>query len=154
MKLNDSFLNKNGIRVGYYIYALNLHFLSQSVLKRIQKKGIMYLLEFFKKSKPTFIFLFFFTIIVFPVIYFLSKPKTQLPVYNPVDVNPRLVDDQVRHVNNGHKVGNFNLVNQNGKMITQNDFKDKIYLADFFFYKMPDNLSNHGFEYQRFTGNI
>ncbi len=93
----------------------------------------MYLIEFFKKSKSTLIFLFFFTLIVFPVIYFLAKPKSELPVFNPVDVNPRLVDDEVRHINKDHKVGNFNLVNQNGNHISQDDFKDKIYIADFFF---------------------
>lgn len=63
----------------------------------------------------------------------MSKPKSELPIYNPVDVNPRLVDDAVRHINRDHKVGNFELINQNGKIITQDDFKNKIYIADFFF---------------------
>lgn len=96
---------------------------------------MMYLIEFFKKSKSTIIFLFFFTLIVFPVIYFLVKPKSELPVFNPVDVNPRLVDDAVRHINKDHKIGSFNLINQYGEVITQDDFKDKIYIADFFFTK-------------------
>ncbi|MCF6298013.1 MAG: SCO family protein [Flavobacteriaceae bacterium] len=93
----------------------------------------MYLIEFFKKSKSTLIFLFFFILVVFPIIYFLVKPKSELPVYNPIDVNPRLVDDEVRHIKRGHKVGNFDLINQNGKIITQDSFKNKIYVADFFF---------------------
>ena len=93
----------------------------------------MYLIDFFKKSKSTLIFLFFFSLIVFPVIFFMVKPKSKLPVYNPVDVNPRLVDDAVRHINRDHKVGSFNLTNQNGIVITENDFKGKIYIADFFF---------------------
>ena len=93
----------------------------------------MYLIDFFKKSKSTLIFIFFFTIIVFPVIYFMVKPKSRLPVYNPVDVNPRLVDDAVRHIGRDHKIGEFELINQNGMTITQDDFKDKIYVADFFF---------------------
>ena len=63
----------------------------------------------------------------------MVKPKNKLPVYNPVDVNPRLVDDAVRHINRDHKVGSFNLTNQNGIVITENDFKGKIYIADFFF---------------------
>jgi len=56
-----------------------------------------------------------------------------LPVYNPIDVNPRLVDDAVKHVSKDHKVADFRLTNQNGEIITQDNFKDKIYVADFFF---------------------
>ena len=93
----------------------------------------MYLIDFFKKSKSTLIFIFFFTLIVFPVIYFMVKPKSRLPVYNPVDVNPRLVDDAVRHISRDHKVGTFNLINQNGNSVTEEDFIGKIYIADFFF---------------------
>lgn len=93
----------------------------------------MYLIEFFKKSKSTLIFLLFFTLIFVPILYFLVKPKTTLPVYNPVDVNPRLVDDAVKHVSKDHKVSDFRLVNQNGEIITQENFKDKIYVSDFFF---------------------
>ncbi len=93
----------------------------------------MYLIEFFKKSKSTLIFLFFFTIVFVPILYFLVKPKSQLPVYNPVDVNPRLVDDAVKHISRDHKISDFQLVNQNGDTITQANFEDKIYVADFFF---------------------
>jgi protein SCO1/2 len=61
------------------------------------------------------------------------KPKSQLPVYNPVDVNPRLVDDAVKHVSRDHKISDFHLVNQNGDTISQKNFENKIYVADFFF---------------------
>jgi len=93
----------------------------------------MDLINFFKKSKSTLIFLFFFAIFFIPVLYFLSKPKTVLPVYNPADVNPRLVDDQLKHITKNHKIADFVLLNQNGDTITQENFKDKIYVADFFF---------------------
>lgn len=93
----------------------------------------MYLIKFFKKSKSTLIFLTFFTIIFVPILYFLVKPKSVLPVYNPVDVNPRLVDDSVKHISRDHKVSDFSLINQNGETITQDDFENKIYVADFFF---------------------
>lgn len=79
------------------------------------------------------IFLFFFALFFIPVLYFLSKPKTVLPVYNPADVNPRLVDDQLKHITKNHKIADFVLLNQNGDTITQENFKDKIYVADFFF---------------------
>ena len=93
----------------------------------------MYLIDFFKKSRSTLIFLFFFSIIFIPVLYFLVKPKDKLPVYNPVDVNPRLVDDSVKHVSRNHRISDFNLINQNGEVITKEDFEGKIYVADFFF---------------------
>ncbi len=93
----------------------------------------MELIKYFKKSKSTLIFLFFFTLIFIPILYFLVKPKTKLPVYNPIDVNPRLVDDSVKHISKDHKVADFVLTNQNGKIITEEDFKNKIYVADFFF---------------------
>ncbi len=93
----------------------------------------MDLINFFKKSKSTLIFLFFFALFFIPVLYFLSKPKTVLPVYNPADVNPRLVDDQLKHITKNHKIADFVLLNQNGDTITQENFKDKIYVADFFF---------------------
>jgi protein SCO1 len=93
----------------------------------------MYLIQFFKKSKSTLIFIFFFTIIFVPILYFMEKPKVILPIYNPVDVNPRLVDDKIKHIKRNHKISNFSLINQNGKIITQDDFKEKIYIADFFF---------------------
>jgi len=50
-----------------------------------------------------------------------------------VDVNPRLVDDKVKHINRGHRISDFRLTNQNGKIVTQDDFENKIYIADFFF---------------------
>jgi protein SCO1/2 len=77
--------------------------------------------------------MFFFSVIFIPVIYFLVKPKTVLPVYNPVDVNPRLVDDRVKHISRDHKIADFELLNQEGQTVTQESFKDKIYVADFFF---------------------
>ena len=93
----------------------------------------MYLLDFFKKSKSTLIFLFFFGIIFVPILYFLVKPKTTLPVFNPVDVNPRLVDDAVKNISRDHRIRDFHLINQNGDSISKKDFDNKIYIADFFF---------------------
>ncbi len=93
----------------------------------------MNLNEFFKKSKSTIVFIIFFSLIFIPIFIFLIKPKTKLPVYNPADVNPILVDDAVRHISKDHRIANFSLLDQNGDTITQENFKDKIYVADFFF---------------------
>ena len=67
------------------------------------------------------------------IIYSIINPEKRLPVYNPADVNPRLVDKSVKHVRKNHKISDFSLINQNGENITHEDYKDKIYIADFFF---------------------
>lgn len=90
-------------------------------------------LKFFKKSIPTFIFLVVFSIVGVTVFYQLMKQDKKLKIYNPVDVNPRLVDMSVMHVKNNHTISNFSLLNQNGDTITQKNYKGKIYIADFFF---------------------
>ncbi|WP_431166613.1 SCO family protein [Tenacibaculum halocynthiae] len=90
-------------------------------------------LKFFKKSKSTLIFLLVFSAIALPVFYHLVKVDKKLPIYNPVDINPKLVDVSVRNKSKNHTVGDFSLINQNGETITQENYKNKIYVADFFF---------------------
>ena len=68
--------------------------------------------------------------------YFLIKPKV-LPVFNPSDINPKLVDESVQGVTKLHRVGSFNLTNQEGKTITEKNYKGKIYVTDFFFVTCP-----------------
>lgn len=90
-------------------------------------------LKFFKKSIPTLAIMAVFSVIMIYAIYTLLTPEKRLPVYNPSDVNPKLVDEDLVHIRRNHKVADFELINQNGDTITQIDYKDKIYVADFFF---------------------
>jgi protein SCO1/2 len=60
-------------------------------------------------------------------------PKKRLPIMNPSDVNVELVDSTVQHVSKYHTIADFSFTNQNGKTITQKDYKGKVYVADFFF---------------------
>ena len=90
-------------------------------------------LNFFKKSFPLLIVMAVFSVFMICVIYSILKPVDRLPVYNPSDVNPRLVDKSLFHVTKGHKIADFSLLNQNGKTVTEKDYEDKIYVADFFF---------------------
>ena len=90
-------------------------------------------LNFFKKSKLTVIFLIVFSTISIPVFYHLLKVDKKLKVYNPADVNPSLVDVSLKHITKDHTISNFELTNQNGETITNKNYKDKIYVADFFF---------------------
>jgi protein SCO1/2 len=90
-------------------------------------------LKFFKKSLPTFIFLTVFSAVVIPVFYKLLKVDKKLKVYSPADVNPRLVDFSLKHITKDHTIADFKLSNQNGKIITNKSYANKIYVADFFF---------------------
>lgn len=90
-------------------------------------------LKFFKKSKATLIFLLVFSAISIPVFYHLVKVDKRLKIYNPNDVNPQLVDTDLRHITKNHTIKDFELINQNGEIITNKNYENKIYIADFFF---------------------
>jgi protein SCO1/2 len=62
-----------------------------------------------------------------------QSSKEALPVYHPSDFNKQLVDKSLHKTDKDHTVADFNLINQNGKTVTQDDYHDKIYVADFFF---------------------
>lgn len=66
------------------------------------------------------------------------KPVETLPIYQPAEVNEKLVDSSIIHVSKYHKISNFTLTNQNGEKITQENYNDKIYVADFFFTTCQD----------------
>lgn len=89
--------------------------------------------SFFKKSKSLLIFLIVFSAISLPVFYHLLKVDKKLKVYNPIDVNPSLVHESIKHITKDHKIADFKLKNQNGETITQKNYENKIYIADFFF---------------------
>ena len=89
--------------------------------------------SFFKKSLPTIYKIAGIFIVLIIIGYFLMSPKKKLPVYNPADINPQLVDPSVKHVRKNHKIADFVLINQNGDTITQDNYAGKIYVADFFF---------------------
>ncbi|WP_369048023.1 SCO family protein [Tenacibaculum sp. UWU-22] len=89
--------------------------------------------NFFSKSKYTLFFIILFSAISIPVIYHLQKTDERLPIYNPADVNPQLVDVSIRNQKKNHTIANFKLINQNGDTITNTDYDGKIYIADFFF---------------------
>ena len=87
--------------------------------------------SFFKKSIPTFIFLIVFSIVGITVFYQLMSVDEKLKIYNPIDVNPKLVDISVKNIQKNHTISDFELINQNGKIITHKDYEGKIYIADF-----------------------
>lgn len=76
-------------------------------------------------------------IIGITIAYFMiSKPKP-LKIYNPADINPKLVDESLQGTSKNHKVGEFSLTDQDGQPVTPIDFEGKIYVTDFFFVTCP-----------------
>lgn len=91
------------------------------------------MLQYFSKYKPLAIVMAILSVIIIYSIYSLLKPEKKLPVFQPSMVNSELVDTTVQFVRKYHKIADFNLLNQNGETVTQETYKDKIYVADFFF---------------------
>ena len=71
------------------------------------------------------------------LIYNALQPKKRLPIYQTKMVNAELVDSTLQHVKKYHRIVDFSLLNQNGDTITQENYRDKIYVADFFFTTCP-----------------
>lgn len=91
------------------------------------------MLSFFKGYKYFAIVFLIMSIIIISIIYNILDVEKPLPIYQPAMVNFELVDSTIQHQKKYHKIADFSLINQNGKTITQADYKDKIYVADFFF---------------------
>jgi len=79
----------------------------------------------------------FFSVIVLTSFYFILQPKIILPIYSPNMVSQELVDKNIRYIKKYHRIADFSLTNQNGKKITEKNYNNKIYVADFFFTTCP-----------------
>lgn len=93
----------------------------------------MSLLTFFKGYKKFAVFFSVLCVIVITLIYNVLNVKQPLPIWSPAKVNEEMVDESIRHVEKYHTIADFSLTNQNGETVTQDTYKDKIYIADFFF---------------------
>ncbi|WGD35663.1 SCO family protein [Olleya sp. YS] len=91
------------------------------------------MLSFFKDYKWFAIVFGIISIIIIFIFYNILNVEKPLPVLQPANFEPKLVDSTIQHVKKYHTVANFKLVNQNGDTITEKNYEDKIYIADFFF---------------------
>lgn len=73
--------------------------------------------------------------IILSLFYNALTPVKQLPIYTPSMVNPEMVDSTIQHIANKkmHRIADFEFINQNGQTITNQDYDNTIYIADFFF---------------------
>jgi len=93
--------------------------------------------SFFAKFKIFGIVLLILSVIIIYLFYNALQPVKLLPVYSPAMVNSELVAEEIQHIRKYHTIADFSLTNQNGETITQEDYKGKIYIADFFFTTCP-----------------
>ena len=92
---------------------------------------------FFAKYKFFGIVLLGVSVVIVYLFYNALQPKKKLPIYQPSMVSQELVDSTLLYKIKYHTIANFDHINQNGVTITQKDYTDKIYVADFFFTTCP-----------------
>ena len=67
------------------------------------------------------------------IAYFMYfRPEDDLPIYQPSQLNPALVDPSVIRTED-HRIADFELVNHLGDTVTLSDVKGQMLIVDFFF---------------------
>ena len=94
-------------------------------------------MEILKKYEKFLLVFSIISCIILLLFYDALVPNVKLPIYQPAMVNFELVDSTIQHHKKFHRIADFSLTNQNGKTISHQDFKGKIYVADFFFTTCP-----------------
>lgn len=80
------------------------------------------------------VFLGVITIVGIFIGYYVSIQEDEtLPVINPNELKPEMVDDSLRNIGQGHRIGAFEMINQNGAKVTLESVKGKIHVAEYFF---------------------
>ena len=91
------------------------------------------------------------------LLFSCSQPEKKLPIYGEATVETKIVDGKEVQDSIYPTIPNFSFLNQDSVRITQDNFKDKIYVANFFFTHCPSicptmqrNLLK---AYQKYKGN-
>ena len=99
-----------------------------------------------KKTSKKYYRRYDFLIVLFFIVFgaiavsgfvWVLTPKQILPVYQPAMIDPKLVDESIQFVKKYHTIAPFTMINQNGQTITEKDYENKVYVADFFFTTCP-----------------
>lgn len=99
-----------------------------------------------KKTSKKYYRRYDFLIVLFFIVFgaiavsgfvWVLTPKKILPVYQPAMIDPKLVDESIQFVKKYHTIAPFTMTNQNGQTITEKDYENKVYVADFFFTTCP-----------------
>ena len=99
-----------------------------------------------KKTSKKYYRRYDFLIVLFFIVFgaiavsgfvWVLTPKQILPVYQPAMIDPKLVDESIQFIKKYHTIAPFTMTNQNGQTITEKDYENKVYVADFFFTTCP-----------------
>ena len=73
--------------------------------------------------------------IAIPIAYYymMESNKKKLPIINPSELVPDVVDPELRNKASGHKIQDFEFVNQNGDLIKSKELEGKIWVVEYFF---------------------
>ena len=114
--------------------------LKKYILKIIKKLFLPIYMKnrFLARYGLLILFFIVFSVVAVSSFNYVQTPTKKLPVYSPSMVSNELVEEDLRYVKKYHRISDFSLLNQNGENVTQNDYKNKIYVADFFFTTCPD----------------
>ena len=93
---------------------------------------------FLKRYGLLIIFFIVFSVVAISSFNYVQSQEKKLPIYSPSMVSDELVEEDLRYVKKYHRISDFSLLNQNGNNVTQDNYKNKIYVADFFFTTCPD----------------
>ena len=93
---------------------------------------------FLKRYGLLIVFFIVFSVVAISSFNYVQTQEKKLPIYSPSMVSDELVEEELRYVKKYHRISDFSLLNQNGNNVTQEDYKNKIYVADFFFTTCPD----------------
>ena len=93
---------------------------------------------FLKRYGLLIIFFIVFSVVAISSFNYVQTQEKKLPIYSPSMVSDELVEEDLRYVKKYHRISDFSLLNQNGNNVTQDNYKNKIYVADFFFTTCPD----------------
>tara|TARA_B100000945_G_C20201858_1_gene511852 strand:- start:4 stop:681 length:678 start_codon:yes stop_codon:yes gene_type:complete len=93
---------------------------------------------FLKRYGLLIIFFIVFSVVAISSFNYVQTQEKKLPIYSPSMVSDELVEEDLRYVKKYHRISDFSLLNQNGNNVTHDNYKNKIYVADFFFTTCPD----------------
>ena len=94
--------------------------------------------SFLKRYGLLIVFFIVFSVVAISSFNYVQTQEKKLPIYSPSMVSDELVEEDLRYVKKYHRISDFSLLNQNGNNVTHEDYKNKIYVADFFFTTCPD----------------
>ncbi|MEK6616166.1 MAG: SCO family protein [Bacteroidota bacterium] len=88
-------------------------------------------------KKPVLLLLLLFPALVY-IFFSTGKHRMMhLPIFYPEDVKTIVIDGKEKTDTIYHTIPPFRFMNQNGDTVTEKNFDDKIYVADFFFTTCP-----------------